>query len=413
MPTSQQALKRASGYLTLGCAITILISITASQILLGLALATLLASRTRLRLPRIWIPLTFFLAGTFLSMFFSPSPLHGLPQVKKMYVFFTLLVVCSTVTDLIRVRRLVLVWSGIAGLVAIFGLVQVTTRLYELHVQHGDVYEYYVAHRFTGFMSHVMTFSGEDMVVLLMLVSFLFFACDIPKPVLIAGAACAILLGGILLAAGARTVWLGVAVAGLWLLWNWRPWTAVAGPVTILLFLWVVPGPVHDRFLSLVHPRKDVDSNEFRIICIRTGERMIQAHPWLGIGLDETKYHFLDYLPPDTRRPLPPGFYQHLHDIYLQYAAERGVPTLLVFLWLLGIILLDSYRALQRLPEGRSDQRFILHGGIATVIGVMVAGLFEANLADSEVLTMFLVVVACAYTAGEKVLPATIPSGPA
>ena len=43
----------------------------------------------------------------------------------------------------------------------------------------------------------------------------------------------------------------------------------------------------------------------------------------------------------------------------------------------------------------------------------MVAGLFEANLADSEVLTMFLVVVACAYTAVEKAVPARIPSASA
>ena len=410
---NRQALFRASGYLTLGSAVTILISITASQILLGLALGTLLASRLSLRLPRIWIPLAFFLGGTFLSLVFSPSPTHGLPQVKKMYVFFTLLVVFSTITELKTVRRLVLIWSGIAGLVAIFGLVEVSARLYQIHLQHGDVYEYYVAHRFTGFMSHVMTFSGEDMVVLLMLASFLFFARDIPKLLLITGAVCAILLGGILLAAGARTMWLGVGAAGLWLLRSWKPWTAVAGPITILLFFWLVPGPVHDRFLSLARPRKDLDSNEFRIICIRTGERMIEAHPWLGIGLDETKYHFLDYLPPDTRRPLPPGFYQHLHDIYLQYAAERGVPTLLVFLWLLGMILFDCYRAVRKLPEGRSDRRFVLHGGIASVIGLMVAGLFEANLADSEVLTMFLVVVACAYTAVEKSVPAAIPSGSA
>jgi hypothetical protein len=34
-----------------------------------------------LRLPRIWIPLALFLAGTLLSLVFSPSPMHGLPQV--------------------------------------------------------------------------------------------------------------------------------------------------------------------------------------------------------------------------------------------------------------------------------------------------------------------------------------------
>ena len=35
---------------------------------------------------------------------------------------------------------------------------------------------------------------------------------------------------------------------------------------------------------------------------------MIAAHPLLGIGLDETKYHFLDYLPPGRASThLPPG----------------------------------------------------------------------------------------------------------
>jgi O-antigen ligase len=129
---------------------------------------------------------------------------------------------------------------------------------------------------------------------------------------------------------------------------------------------------------------------------------MIEAHPWLGIGLDETKYHFLDYLPPDTRQSRPPGFYQHLHNFYLQYAAERGIPTMLMMMWVLLLILYDFYRALQKLPPGRSDERFLLHGGIATVIGIMVSGLFEVNLGDSEVLAVFLVVVACGYIAAFK-----------
>ena len=129
---------------------------------------------------------------------------------------------------------------------------------------------------------------------------------------------------------------------------------------------------------------------------------MIAAHPLLGIGPDETKYHFLDYLPPDTPKPLPPGFYQHLHNFYLQFAAERGIPTMLMMLWMLAMIVYDFFHALQRLPPGQSDERFLLNGGIATVIGIMLSGLFEVNLGDSEVLTVFLVVVACGYVAVQE-----------
>jgi putative inorganic carbon (HCO3(-)) transporter len=412
MPISGEKLYRISGYLALAAAVMILISITASQTLLGLSLAALIGSRTRLRLPPVWLPLALFLAGTLLSMIFSPSPLHGLPQVKKMFVFSMLLVAFCAIRDLRAARRLFLAWAAIAALVAAFGLAQYAVRLYLAHAQHLDLYDYYMTHRFTGFMSHVMTFSGEDMVVLVMLVAFLIFAPSIPRALLTAGIGAVVLLGAILLAAGARTVWLGVAVAGVWLLWRWNRWIAVCGPVAIVLFLWFVPGPIHGRFLSMFHPKRDVDSNEFRVICFRTGVRMIETHPVLGIGLDETKYHFLDYIPPDTRQPRPPGYYQHLHNIYLQYAAERGVPTLLMMIWLLLMIVRDFYRALRKLPRGRSNERFLLTGGIATVLAIMASGIFEVNLADSEVLTVFLVVVACGYLAALGV-PKTLRESPA
>jgi hypothetical protein len=53
-------------------------------------------------------------------------------------------------------------------------------------------------------------------------------------------------------------------------------------------------------------------------------------------------------------------------------------------------------------PPGKSDSRFLLHGGIAVILATLAEGFFEYNLGDSEVLTMFLVVVACGYLALEK-----------
>ena len=47
----------------------------------------------------------------------------------------------------------------------------------------------------------------------------------------------------------------------------------------------------------------------------------------------------------------------------------------------------------------RSDYLFILHGTIAVVIGILVGGIAEYNLGDSEVLMMFLCVLALGYAA--------------
>ena len=79
---------------------------------------------------------------------------------------------------------------------------------------------------------------------------------------------------------------------------------------------------------------------------------------------------------------------------------------MLLMMWLLGMCLYDFWRGLRGLPAGRSNERFLLQGAIATVIAIMVSGVFEFNLGDSEVLTVFLVTVAMGYLALQKPLTA-------
>ena len=132
---------------------------------------------------------------------------------------------------------------------------------------------------------------------------------------------------------------------------------------------------------------------------------MIKAHPLLGVGPEMIRKPevFFAYLPADIPQPLPEGFYEHLHNIYIHYAAECGIPATLALLAAFLMALRDFRRAIRALPPGRSDQRFLLHGAVACVIGTMVGGVFEKNLGDTEVLTMFLVILCCGYLAAEPV----------
>jgi O-antigen ligase len=127
---------------------------------------------------------------------------------------------------------------------------------------------------------------------------------------------------------------------------------------------------------------------------------MIQAHPLLGLGPEHVKLHFKEYVPADVTH-LPEGWYGHLHNIYLHYAAERGIPTLLALLWMLGAMLRDFWRALRKLPPGPSDARFVLQGAIAVMLAILVGGIFEHNLGDSEVLMLFLATMCCGYVGVE------------
>jgi putative inorganic carbon (hco3(-)) transporter len=397
MDSSEPLLFRIARWLTFGSAVAIIFSIAASQILLALALAALLLSGGRMRLPRIWLPLGLFLLGTLISLALSPSPAAGLPQVRKIFVFTTLLVVFSTLRDIVVIRRLFLCWAGAGTLTALRGLVQFGRKVQEAHAQGRGFYDFYIAERITGFTSHWMTFGGEEMFALLMITAFLFFACIARKR---AGLwlLCALLMALALLLGFTRSIWAASAGAGIYLLWFRKRVLVPVVPVILLLIAFLAPASIRERFSSMLKPGK-LDSNQHRIVTLRTGLQMVRAHPWFGLGLEEVGLQFNRYVPPDIPRPLPDGYYGHLHSIYLQYAAERGIPTMLLMLWMLGQILWDCLRRIRRLPPGRSDLKFVLHGAVAVVIATLIAGCFEYNLGDSEVLTMFLVVVGCAYAA--------------
>ena len=105
---------------------------------------------------------------------------------------------------------------------------------------------------------------------------------------------------------------------------------------------------MQDRVNSIFKP-KGADSNQFRVVTWRTGLRMVERHPWFGLGPEGPKLHFDEYVPADIPRPLPSGWYGHLHNIYLHYAAERGIPTMLVLMWMLIQILVDFWRGLKSL----------------------------------------------------------------
>jgi putative inorganic carbon (hco3(-)) transporter len=389
---------RGAFYLTCGALISILFSIAVSQILLALALAALLVSSHPIRLPPIKLPLALFMAVTVISLLASGHIQQGMPQIRKFYVFFILLVVYSTFRNLAEIRAIVLLWSGVATLSAARSMFQFW-RVYQQSQELGrSFYDLYVGARITGFMSHWMTFGGEEMIVLLLLASYLFFSRE-PRWKR-AGWICAAILAISMVLGFTRSIFLlGFPAGLLYLLWFWKKWLVAALPAVVLIALFLGPRALRERAISVVQPHGEVDSNQHRSVLRKTGILMIRAHPWLGLGPEQIKYQFDQWVPADAR-PLPVGYYGHLHNIYLQYAAERGVPALLIFLSLIAKILWDFSRALRR-KLANPEARFALHGAIAVIIAILAEGLAEYNLGDSEVLTMFLAVVAFGYLAVE------------
>ena len=401
-PNTRRVLADVAFWSACGSAVAILFSIAVSQSLLGISIAAFLLSGSPIRMPRVWLPLSLFLLGTLISLLASGDPLIGMPQVRKLYVYLTLIVIFSVVRRVATARNLLVAWCAVAGIGSLLGILQFVQKWREARALNRDFYDYYLNSRITGFMSHWMTFSGEQMLVLIILAAFLLFGRPKRRGLLAVWIAAAASMGAALLLSDTRSVWIATFVALVYLAWSRKRVLVLAIPVLALIAFAVAPDSVRQRAVSIVKPRADVDSNDFRTIVWRTGLRMIEAHPLLGLGPEEVHARFYDWLPPDIPQPLPPGYYGHLHSIYIHYAAERGIPTMLMLMWMLGMILYDCARALRRLEPGRGDSRFLLHAAIACVLAILVEGFFELNLGDSEVLTMFLVITACAYASVEE-----------
>jgi putative inorganic carbon (HCO3(-)) transporter len=389
-------LERGALYLACVSIVSILFSIAVSQVSLALAFAALLLSGLKLRLPPIRLPLALFMLGTIISLLASVDPRSGTPQLRKFFVFLVLLVVYSTFRSVRQIRVIVLLWTAVAGVSALRSLFQFLQKYREALALHRSFYDYYVGERITGFTSHWMTFGAEEMIVLLMLAALLFFSNERKwKPL---GWIAASLLSISLVLGFTRSIFLlGVPAGMLYLLWSWKRWLVAVVPVAAAAVVLAVPA-VRERAFSTFEPHGQTDSNLHRVITRRTGVEMIRAHPLLGLGPEQVKEQFDRYVPADIARPLPPGWYGHLHNIYLQYAAERGIPTALALFWLIGKCLYDFLRAARR---ESGEALFVLHGAVAVILAILAEGFFEYNLGDSEVLTLFLTVIAFGYLAIE------------
>ena len=404
MPESDTALQRAALYCAIGSAGAIAASIAVSQILLGASLALVIilvaTGQAPLRLPSGWPLLAFFVAWTLLSWLLNGHLYEGRFQIRKFYCLLIVVVIATTFRGLRDARRVVAIWLVLSALSGIWGLDQFW-RKWELARGAGSsFYSSYVAARITGFNSHWMTFSQILMFASLGGVALLLWDRATPARWRWAAGVSVLLCGLAIVLAMTRGVWLGTGAGLLYLLWAWRRWTVLAVPLlAVLAFAAGSPG-LRERMISIVHPHGETDSNMHRYVTFRTGVAMIKAHPLLGLGPDMIRYEFQQYVPADIPRPLPEGFYGHLHNIYVQYSAERGIPAMLA---IVGFLVWNMWLWLRRLraPAPGVDNApdtaaaaWLLRAGVAMLIAVLVAGLFEHSLGNSVVLTLTLSSVA-------------------
>ena len=374
--------------------LTGLVSIAASHVCLGIALALLLVSKTPLRMPPVALPLAGFMGLTIVSLLASDDPLAGWPQLKKFYVFTFLVVLYSLFRRLDQAQRLYQAWFVAALAGAGLSVAQFVYKWIQLESAGGDFDVDYMTDRVTGFFSHWMTFSEVSLLVFVVLLSYLMFSEHTRSKTRVIWVGVSVVLAVSLLLTFTRSVWLALVVSAAYLIWHWNKKLLLAAPALLGVLVFMAPGAAQRRIQSIADP----GANSARLIMWKTGWRMVQAHPWLGVGPMRVGARFGEFVPEGTGE-LPDAYYEHLHNVFIHYAAERGIPAALMILWLLARVIRDHGKALTRLPSGRGGRRFILQAAIAATIAVLIMSCFDLTLGDSEILAVYLAIVALGYRA--------------
>jgi O-antigen ligase len=371
----EDRLEYAGALALFGVAGAVQFSIALAQILLTIALlcwiAIILVRRERIEVPTYFWPLLVYAGITLVSAALSPDPRASLGPSKQLVLFLIVPAVYRFVGGS-RGHTLLTVVLTCAAVSALFGI-----------VQYGILHYDNLGQRPQGSLGHWMTYSGLLMIVIAVAVARLLFAATdrtwaaLVLPALAVAVTVTFTRGA---AVGACA-----AVAVLFALKDFRLFAVL--PILAAVFVVAAPGQLALRYSSMFNMNDPTVRDRFTMLHI--GERMIKAHPLTGVGPNMVQRRYVEYHGDD---PLmgPDGVVHinpHLHNDFLQIAAERGLPALAAWLWFIVSLVRDSWHRF------RSGQRALAATALATVTALLTAGLFEYNFGDSEVLMTFLIIV--------------------
>ncbi len=371
---NRQWIERVGYAALLGFVAALQISIAAANIFLALALLMWLAhvmTARRVEVPPFFYPLAAYAALTLMSAAFSDDPNASFVDSKQLVLFLIVPMVYEFARST-KAPFVVQVIITVGALSALYGIFQFGVLQFDN-----------LGQRPRGALGHYMTYSGVLMLVTCAAAARILFTKDRIWPSLMMPALLVIL--GLTFT---RSALIGACagIAFLLLLKDLRLMAVM--PVLAALFFVLAPPQVTDRFMSMFDARDPTRVD--RITMLKVGSRMVKANPLAGVGPARVGDRYREFLDPNEPAQANP----HLHNVPMQIAAERGLPALAAWLWMLVVLVIDMVRRL-RIPE----TRFLAASALGCMVAMLGAGMAEYNFGDSEFLMLFLVLMTLPYAA--------------
>jgi O-antigen ligase len=278
-------------------------------------------------------------------------------------------------------RRALAVYLAAVGVVAALGLAA--------WVSAGAGYTW----RARGLAHHYMTFGGQLLLEFPVALALVFTTRGRWR---LGALAVAALTAAALATTFTRSAWLGTFAASVVVLaaaWPLGLGLLGAGAIGAWFF---AGGEWGDRIRGMFDPAHGY--NNERLLMWEAGGRMFRSDPVTGVGLQDMHAVYPLFRSPEATEEIG-----HLHSTYVQIAASMGLLGLAAFTWLYASLLRAASATLlpprglaARLRAGGSGTGLRL-GVTAALVGFLVAGAFEWNFGDEELLYHLYVLVGMAW----------------
>lgn len=339
--------------------------------------------RTPLDLPALG-----WLAALVLASLFALDPSGSWPNVKKGLLLAVVPVAAYHARDERTARRALAALLLSAAAATIYALIR--------FAHDGGAFPA----RVRGLVGHPLTYGGQAMFLLSLGAAVVLRVRDRRWR---AGAlALSLLVTPALLGSFTRSAWIGTLVAFAVIVARtrarWLP--LLAGAAVILLLL--LPSGYRMRAMSAFDAKSPW--NVERLLLWDAGLSMFRDHPATGVGLQD--------LHPMIERYRKPGAHEthgHLHNVVLQVGATMGVVGLvaLVGLWFglarTAVAGPSPPFAPSPVPPTSSPPSAlgaaVRNAALGALAGFVVAGLFEWNLGDEELLEFLAVLIGISFAA--------------
>jgi O-antigen ligase len=380
LQSSQQPVGCVIDVAIVGFLVCAVVSITAAQAAILVALAAWLYERVRAKDDRplylpVLLPITAFYLASILASITAVDPYHSFKDLRNVFVpaFFFLLV--NHVRGAARATSLSHVLIAAATLMAVYGLMQSMVK--------GPAF------RVHGTMSIYMTFAGVLMLIALVVLAQVLF---IPRNRQSYRLVCSlVLLTAALVMTHTRGAWLGLAAGATLILGFRQRRFLLALPVVAIGIFLAAPEAVRVRIGSIVDPQ-DLTARE-RLYMWGSGLQILRDHPWTGVGMEGVKRIYPAYKQPNALRDQQ----AHLHSNPIQVAVERGIVGVLCWLWVWIAFYHHAWKIFRSLPPDNRSATALVVGSLAGITGFHIAGLFEYTFGDSEVIMLVYFLMALPF----------------